>query len=136
MRRSANAVFVLVRPDAPNNVVGYFTLCAYTFEPGAVPDEARKHSPRYPLVSATLVGRLAVCAAHQGRGIGAMLPVRALRVAYASAAVIGSPMGVVDAIDEHAASFYAAYGFIRGVPAVVASRELSAPTYVETTSLP
>ena len=42
-----------------------------------------------------------------------MLLVRALRVADESAAVVGSSMVVVDAIDERAASFYAAHGFIR-----------------------
>jgi len=113
MRRRANAVFVLVPTQVPDEVVGYFTLCAYTLEPGAVPEEARKHIPRYPLVSATLIGRLAVAVAYQGRGIGGMLLVRALRVACQSAAVVGSSMVVVDAIDGRAVSFYAAHGFIR-----------------------
>jgi predicted GNAT family N-acyltransferase len=113
MRRRANAVFVLVPTEAPTDVVGYFTLCAYTLEPGTVPEEARMHIPRYPLVSATLIGRLAISTACQGQGIGAMLLVRALRLAYESAAAVGSSMVVVDAIDERAASFYAAHGFIR-----------------------
>lgn len=113
MRRRANAVFVLVHAEAATVVVGYFTLCAYTLEPGVVPEAARKHIPRYPLVSATLIGRLAVAVAYQGQGIGGMLLVRALRMAYQSAAVVGSSMVVVDAIDEGAVSFYEAHGFIR-----------------------
>src|SRR5229473_1268777 len=63
VRRKANGVFVLVDPHEPNKVLGYYTLCATGFPQGDVPVAARKHIPRYPLVSATLVGRLAVAAA-------------------------------------------------------------------------
>src|SRR5712692_8109568 len=60
MRRKANAVFVMVGVEAPTRIVGYFTLCGYTLSQDEVPEAARKHIPRYPLVSATLIGRLAV----------------------------------------------------------------------------
>ena len=80
---------------------------------GAVPEEARKYIPRYPLVSATLIGRLAVEKPEQGRGVGAALLGRALRMAYENADVVGSSMIVVDAIDESAATFYEAHGFVR-----------------------
>jgi GNAT superfamily N-acetyltransferase len=113
MRRKANAVLVLVRSDVPVAIVGYFTLCATTLSQNAVPEKARKHLPRYPLVSATLIGRLAVDHRHQGHGIGAALLARALRKAYENASIIGSSMVVVDAIDERADRFYAAHGFIR-----------------------
>ena len=83
MRRKANAVLVLVRSDVPATIVGYFTLCATTLSQNAVPEKARKHLPRYPLVSATLIGRLAVDHRHQGHGIDALLLARALRKAYA-----------------------------------------------------
>jgi GNAT superfamily N-acetyltransferase len=112
MRRKANAVFVLVAEDSPGRIAGYFTLCAYGLSPGAVPEKARKHIPRYPQVSATLLGRLAVSAELQGRGLGAILLALALRKAYENAAVVGSSMVVVDAIDERAARFYSAHGFI------------------------
>lgn len=113
MRRKANAVFVMVAPDAPERVVGYFTLCAYALAQGNVPDAARRHIPRYPLVSATLIGRLAIDRGHQGQGLGSMLLARALRMAYQNADVVGSSMVVVDAMDENAARFYAAHGFVR-----------------------
>jgi GNAT superfamily N-acetyltransferase len=94
-------------------VLGYFTLCATSLVPGIVPEEARKHAPRYPLVSATLLGRLAVAASHQGMGLGGVLLVRALRKAYENADVVGAAMVVVDALDQRAAGFYLAHGFIR-----------------------
>jgi GNAT superfamily N-acetyltransferase len=113
MRRKANAVFVLVPEGHPNRIAGYFTLCAYGLAPGAVPEAARKHLPRYPVVSATLLGRMAVSAGMQGRGLGSMLLAKALGTAFENADVVGSSMVVVDALDERAAAFYAAHGFIR-----------------------
>ncbi|MCL2724253.1 MAG: GNAT family N-acetyltransferase [Polyangiaceae bacterium] len=113
VRRKANAVFVLVRLDEPRTILGSFTLCAYGLAPGAIPNEARRHLPRYPLVSATLIGRLAIATSQQGQGMGGALLVRALRKAYESADIVGSSMVVVDAIDKRAAKFYCAHGFIR-----------------------
>lgn len=113
IRRKANGVFVLVDVSNPNAILGYYTLCATGLPSGDVPAAARKHIPRYPLVSATLIGRLAVAAARQGGRLGAVLLADAVRRAYASAAIIGSSMLVVDAISERAAAFYEANGFLR-----------------------
>jgi ribosomal protein S18 acetylase RimI-like enzyme len=113
VRRKANAVFVLVAPDQPVVVLGFYTLCATGLAQGAVPALARKHVPRYPLVSATLIGRLAVSVARQGEGLGAILLADAVRRAHASAATVGSSMLVVDAISERAAAFYEGNGFVR-----------------------
>ena len=113
MRRGANAVFVMVGAKAPTRIVGYFTLCAHTWSQDEVPEAARKHIPRYPLVSATLIGRLAVDRSSQGRGVGAVLLARALRMAYENTSVVGSSMIMVDALDERAAHFYEAHGLIR-----------------------
>ena len=113
VRRKANAVFVLVDPRAPDLVFGYYSLCATALAQGEVPLPARKFIPRYPLVSATLIGRLAVASVQQGRGLGALLLADAVRRAYASAGSVGSTMLVVDAIDDSAAAFYAAHGFVR-----------------------
>lgn len=113
MRRKANAVFALVAEDNPASICGYFTLCSYGLEPGVIPEDAKKYLPRYPVVSSTLLGRLAVRKDLQGRGLGAILLTEALRKAYKNADVIGSSMVVVDAIDERALSFYTAHDFLR-----------------------
>ena len=113
VRRKANAVFILVESNKPNFALGYYTLCATALPQGDVPVAARKHIPRYPLVSATLVGRLAVSATRQGEGLGAILLADAVRRAHASAAVVGSSMLIVDAINERAAAFYESNGFAR-----------------------
>ncbi len=113
VRRRANGVFVLTDKAGPDRVLGYYTLCATTLPPGDVPQAARKHIPRYPLVSATLIGRLAVARDRQGQRLGAILLADALRRALASAATVGSSMIVVDALDDGAAAFHAAHGFVR-----------------------
>jgi len=113
VRRMANSVFVLVDSHEPAAILGYYTLCATSISQGDVPLAARKHVPRYPLVSATLLGRLAVAQAYQGRGFGKLLVVDAMRRAYLSARAVGSSMLVVDAIGEQAAAFYEANGFVR-----------------------
>jgi GNAT superfamily N-acetyltransferase len=113
IRRKANAVFVLTERAVPERVLGYYTLCAMAIAQGEVPDAARKYVPRYPLVSATLKGRLAVAKDHQGRRLGAVLLADALRRAFESASTVGSSMVVVDALDEAAAGFYVAHGFVR-----------------------
>lgn len=113
VRRRANGVFVLVEPAKAATVLGYYTLAATALSPGDVPDAARQHIPRYPLVSATLIGRLAVVQNRQGQRLGAVLLADALQRAYASAGTVGSSMVVVDALDERVASFYAAHNFIR-----------------------
>jgi len=113
VRRKVNGVFVLVDPREPSEVIGYYTLCATALAQGDVPVAARKHVPRYPLVSATLGGRLAVVFHQQRRGLGALLLADAVQRAYASASSIGSSMLIVDAISEQAAAFYEANGFVR-----------------------
>jgi GNAT superfamily N-acetyltransferase len=113
VRRMANGVFILAELSEPNAILGYYTLCATSLAPGEVPLPARKFIPRYPLVAATLIGRLAVAQQRQGEGLGTLLLADALRRAYASAGIVGSSIVVVDAISEQAAAFYEADGFVR-----------------------
>jgi predicted GNAT family N-acyltransferase len=113
VKRMANAVFILTGLDKPNAILGYYTLCAASLAPGDVPLPARKFVPRYPLVAATLIGRLAIARERRGEGLGALLLADALRRAYASAGIVGSSMVVVDAISERVAAFYEVTGFVR-----------------------
>ena len=126
VRRKANGVFVLIEQGKPKVVLGYYTLSATGLPPGDIPLAARKHIPRYPLVAATLLGRLAVSAARQGERLGAVLLADAVRRAYASASSVGSLMLVVDAISERAVAFYEGNGFVR----LPDSMRLILPMYV------
>jgi predicted GNAT family N-acyltransferase len=113
VRRKANAVFVLSEIGESARILGYYTLCATGISQGDVPEAARKYIPRYPLVSATLIGRLAIAKDRQGQRLGAVLLADALRRAFESASTVGSSMVIVDALDEAAAGFYSAHGFVR-----------------------
>jgi GNAT superfamily N-acetyltransferase len=113
VRRKVNAVFILSEVSEPTQVLGYYTLCAMAISQGEVPEAARKHVPRYPLVSATLIGRLAVAKERQRQRLGAVLLADALQRAFDSAGTVGSSMVMVDRLDEAAAGFYAAHGFLQ-----------------------
>jgi GNAT superfamily N-acetyltransferase len=106
-------VFILSEVSEPAHVLGYYTLCAMAISQGDVPEAACKHVPRYPMVSATLIGHLAVAKERQGQRLGAVLLADALWRAFRSAGTVGSSMIVVDALDEAAAGFYAAHGLVR-----------------------
>jgi len=107
-RRNIAAVFVLVLP--PGSVGGYYTLSATAVALAELPPDVVRRLPRYPLVPATLLGRLAVDQKRQGKGYGRFLLAdalfRALRSEIASFAV------VVDAKDAAARRFYEREGFL------------------------
>ncbi|MGH9598232.1 MAG: GNAT family N-acetyltransferase, partial [Terracidiphilus sp.] len=77
-----------------------------------LPDEVARRLARYPVVSATLLGRLAVASNLRGQGLGRTLLLDALRRALAHSAHVASAGVVVDAKDENAVTFYSKYGFV------------------------
>ena len=94
---------------ASQDVVGFYTLTATSVALDALAPEITKKLPRYPLVAAALLGRLAVAASSQGKGLGAALLADAfLRVARVDMGVFAM---LVDAKDEAAQRFYERYGF-------------------------
>ena len=102
------APLVLVLPDGA--IGGYYTLSATGVKLTEFPADITRKLPKYPLVPATLLGRLAVDKIHQGRGYGRFLLAdalfRAVRSEIASFAII------VDAKDEAACRFYERESFL------------------------
>ena len=109
-RKRAAAPFV-VTPDG-KTIAGYYTLSQYAIELGDVPDEVAKKLPKYPLVSATLLGRLAVSVDFRGQGLGEALLMDALYRCLILSEQVASTGVVVDAKDDEARAFYRKYGFI------------------------
>ncbi len=107
-RKNMAAPFVLVLPDGA--IAGYYTLSSTAVTVGDWPPATVRKLPRYPLIPATLLGRLAVDRRHQGNGYGRFLLAdalyRAVRSEIASFAVI------VDAKDENARRFYERESFL------------------------
>ncbi len=101
-RKNIAAPFVLITPEG--SVAGYYTLSATSISLAELPELTARKLPRYPLVPATLLGRLAIDRRHQGRGYGRFLLADAL---YRSCrAEIASFAVVVEASDEPARRFY------------------------------
>ncbi len=94
-------------------IASYYTLASTSVEAGVLPPVLRKKLPRYPMLPATLLGRLAVDTRHRRRGLGEYLLVHALRRALTVSREVASLALIVDAIDEPAAAFYEHFEFVR-----------------------
>ncbi|MBX9925207.1 MAG: GNAT family N-acetyltransferase [Hyphomicrobiaceae bacterium] len=106
-RRVANC-FVAV-DIATGAIAGYYTLAATGVALAELAPALVKKLPRYPVIPAALLGRLAVSVDYKGRGLGTALMVDAIRrVARGDLAVFAL---FVDAKDEAARTFYERHGF-------------------------
>jgi predicted GNAT family N-acyltransferase len=108
-RKRVASCFVLVADDG--SVAGYYTLSATSIALGDLPPVLMKKLPRYPLLPATLMGRLAVDQRRRSRGLGELLLFDAFSRTLRSE--IASYAFVVDAKDDAAQAFYERYRFIR-----------------------
>src|SRR2546425_12169271 len=99
--------------DPNGAIAGYYTLSAYAIRPTELPVEVVKRLPRYPLVPATLLGRLAISRKLQGQNLDSALLIDALRRSWRNAAEVASIGVVVDTYDEKAQRFYLRHEFIQ-----------------------
>jgi predicted GNAT family N-acyltransferase len=107
-----NAAVVYVALIENSSIAGYYTLSQFGVDVAELPTSLSKRLPRYPIVPATLLGRLAVASAFQGRRLGEALLFDALRRSLDQSAHIASACVVVDAKDAKSAKFYLQYGFV------------------------
>lgn len=112
VRSNVAAVFVLRPTDSPT-IVGYYTLSASAVELTELDEGFRKRLPRYPVLPAVLLGRLAVDSRFHGQGWGKILLIDALRRAFAHRTQVAAMAVIVDAKDDAARGFYERYGFRR-----------------------
>jgi GNAT superfamily N-acetyltransferase len=112
LRRACATTFMLAPERGSPSILGYYTLSSYGLDVGELPAEVAKKLPRYPLIPATLLVRLAVDRRYQGRGIGEFLLLDALYRALVQSAKIAAAAVVVEAIDAGAAKFYEHFGFV------------------------
>lgn len=105
------AVPFVITPDG-TTIAGYYTLSQYSVQLDEVPAEVAKKLPKYPIVPATLLGRLAVSVAFRGQGHGATLLMDALYRTLRHSREVASAGVIVDAKDAAALAFYTKYGFL------------------------
>jgi len=112
VKRGYAACYVLVE-KASAKIAGFYTLSSHTIPLTELAPEMARKLPRYPSVPAVLIGWLGRDVAFRGQHVGSML------LADAIARLAASPIGVhalcADAIDDAAATFYAAHQFKRFV---------------------
>lgn len=109
-KRHVAMVYVL-SDDKENKIAGYYSLSSTSIELLNLPEFARKNLPPYPLLPATLLGRLAVDNHYQHKKIGKFLLLDALKRSFEVSQDVASFAVVVEAINESAANFYQKYGF-------------------------
>jgi GNAT superfamily N-acetyltransferase len=107
-RKNIAAPFVLTLSDGI--VAGYYTLSATAVNVGDLPAQTMRKLPRYPLIPATLLGRLAIDRRHRGKGYGRFLLADALYRAARSE--IASFAVVVDVKNVDALRFYERESFV------------------------
>ncbi len=107
IRRRVSNCFVAIS-DA-GTVAAYYTLAATSLPMTELTADETKRLPRYPLLPAGLIGRLAVDEKFGAQGLGSALIVDAVARAMRSEPAIFAL--VVDAKGDTAASFYKYLGF-------------------------
>lgn len=109
MKRLVASCVVLI-DEASEQIAGYYTLAATSILAEDISQDILRKLPRYPVLPAALMGRLAIDRAFQGRGLGSVLiadaAIRILRGDVKAFAI------VVDAKDERAERFYLHQGFL------------------------
>lgn len=109
IRRRVAQVFIAVGDEA-QKIAGYYSLSAASFEKDELPSALARRLPHYP-VPAAVLGRLAIHREHQGRGLGEMLLLDAIRRVVRASTTIAVYAIIVDAKNERAHAFYERYGF-------------------------
>ncbi len=112
IKRKLSACFVLSENET--GIQGYYTLSNNSIPLSHFPKHIQKKLPKsYNAIPTTLLGRLAIDQKYQGKGIGKILLIDALKRCYEMSQKIGSFAVVVDPIDEEAEMFYKKYDFIK-----------------------
>jgi GNAT superfamily N-acetyltransferase len=107
IKRRVAGCFVAL--DDASEVAGFYTLAATSVPFDSLPADLTKRLPRYPVVPAMLLGRLAIATKHQGKGLGRALVADALM--RTDSFGIGAFALIIDAKDKRAITFYEANGF-------------------------
>ncbi len=104
------APYVLMDSDL-KSIIGYYTLSTTGIPIHDFPESIIKKLPKYPVLPAILIGRLAIDKNYHGQGYGDFLLMDALYKSLQYSQDIGAFAVIVDAINENASVFYQRYGF-------------------------
>jgi GNAT superfamily N-acetyltransferase len=109
IKRNLARCFVAI-DNEEKRIAGYYTLSAAQIPLLDVPEQLARKQPRYVVIPASRIGRLAVDGRYQGRGLGSVLIADALK--KSSDTAMGVYALLVDSKDDSATAFYQHHGFI------------------------
>jgi GNAT superfamily N-acetyltransferase len=102
--------FVICESTESKKVIGYYSIASASLATADALDRIRAGSGQTPIPS-VILARLAVDTNWQGRGLGSFLVFDAVKRVARLQDELGIRAFVVQAIDDHAKSFYEALGF-------------------------
>ena len=106
IKRRVTSCFVALQGET---IAGFYTIASSSIPVMDLPEDIAKRLPRYPVLPAIRIGRLAVNSTFQKQGVGGLLLIdamrRALRAEQANYTL------VVDAKNDKAVKFYQHHGF-------------------------
>ncbi len=108
VRRNIATVCVATS-NGGEGIAGYYSLANTGVGLAVLPDRVRKKMPRYPILPAVLLGRLAVDLRHRGCGLGTTLLSDAFLLSLESP--LAWALFLTDALDASAVAFYERFGF-------------------------
>jgi len=105
--------FVLSDEQAPQKILGYFTLSFLEINVECLPEKYSRNLPKSSRLPGAKLARLAVDTASQGKGYGELLLADAIKRIVATVEESGGITGFfVDAKNEQVKKFYLRFGFI------------------------
>jgi ribosomal protein S18 acetylase RimI-like enzyme len=120
-KKQQNAEMVRVRvllPDTGDKVLGFHVLNAHSLAEGETPASLAKKAPRHGRVPVAYLSMIGIDASVQGRALGEMLLLDALRQIAQASELIGTAAAVLDVLNdgnsdlmEKRSAFYRRFGF-------------------------
>ncbi|MCL2022505.1 MAG: GNAT family N-acetyltransferase [Betaproteobacteria bacterium] len=111
-KRGISSAYVLVEPNTPERILGYYTLSAAEIDSAPLIKKDRQKLPRYPIPCFRL-GRLACRADEQWRGPGKRMLASAIDRCLIARAHVAAYALIADAKNANARDFYAHFGFMQ-----------------------
>lgn len=110
-RRFGVTITFFNKEDPDKRVIGFYTLCPACIQQDSL-SEKFLTGPKPNPIPGFRICRLAVDKPSQGKGIGQIIFIHALKKCLDQANQIGGGVVVVDAKDEKAKAFYQRFGFV------------------------
>ncbi|MFC0323953.1 hypothetical protein ACFFHT_10380 [Gallibacterium melopsittaci] len=109
-KRGIAKTHILIDTDAPETILGFYTLSALYIDHSAFP---LKNYPKHLFIPAMLIGRLAVDCRYQKQGYSKYLLASALKTVAKLSLDAGIACVVIDAKTDKLADYYARLGFTK-----------------------